>query len=133
MVCLHKKDTEKINAHARKEFPLEACGIIAENKQTGEIEVYEMTNAEKSSETYFMDPKEQLHVMKDMRLRGFTMRAIYHSHPHTEAYPSSHDVELALYDNVSYIIVTLKDKDNPSIRSFSIVDGKINEEEVIIT
>ena len=60
------------------------------------------------------------------------MVGIYHSHSQTEAYPSAHDVELAYYPEVFYVIVSIKDRDNPSIRSFKIVEGKVNEERVMI-
>ena len=67
-----------------------------------------------------------------MRNSGLEMVAIYHSHVASQAYPSNHDVELAFYPDVSYVILSLKDKENPSVRSFKIKEGKIEEEEVKI-
>lgn len=117
--------------HCQKDYPNEACGILA--GKDGKIErIYRMTNADKSSKTFFMDPKEQLKVMKEIRNLGLEMVGIYHSHPETEAYPSAHDVELAFYPEVSYVIVSLKDKNSPNIRSFKIEEGKITEEELKI-
>lgn len=120
-----------IIAHAKREAPNEACGILAGKE--GRVEkVYRMSNTDKSSRTFFMDPQEQLKVMKEMRNLGLEMAAIYHSHLESEAYPSAHDVELAYYPETSYVIVSIKDKDNPTIRSFRIVEGKISEEELKI-
>ena len=117
--------------HARHECPKEACGILAGEK--GEVKkIYKMTNMDTSSKTFFMNPKEQLKVMKEIRNSGLEMVGIYHSHLETDAYPSAHDVELAYYPEVSYVIVSIKDRNNPSIRSFKIIEGKINEEELII-
>jgi proteasome lid subunit RPN8/RPN11 len=59
------------------------------------------------------------------------MVGIYHSHTESEAYPSGRDLELAFYPDAYYIIISLKDKKNPSIRAFRIVEGKISEEEII--
>jgi len=129
MLYLNKKQVDELVEHSDRESPNEACGILA--GMEGRVEkIYRMSNADKSSRTFFMDPKEQLKVMKEIRNQGLEMAGIYHSHLETEAYPSAHDVKLAYYPEVSYVIVSLKDKDNPGIRSFKIVEGKITEEEV---
>lgn len=91
-----------------------------------------MSNVDKSPATYFMQGQEQLKVMKEMRNLGLEMSGIYHSHVASQAYPSAHDVELAFYPDASYVIISLKDKNNPSIRSFRIKEGNITEEEVKI-
>ncbi len=131
MLTLKKELFKRITEHAIREFPNEACGILSGSQ--GRVEkVYEMTNTDKSPQTFFMDAKEQLRVMKEIRNQGQEMIGIYHSHIASEAYPSSHDVELALYPEVSYVIISIKNKKNPSVRSFKIVEGKISEEELKI-
>jgi len=131
MLILKKELLKMITEHAIREFPNEACGILSGSQ--GRVEkVYEMTNTDKSPQTFFMDAKEQLSVMKEIRNQGQEMIGIYHSHVASEAYPSSHDVELALYPEVSYVIISIKNKKNPSVRSFKIVEGKISEEELKI-
>ena len=131
MLTLKKTLLDKIISQSRKEFPNEACGILA--GKAGRVEkVYEMVNAEKSPQTYFMDSREQLKVMKEMRNLGLEMVGIYHSHVASPARPSSHDIELALYPDVSYVIVSLEDKICPSVRSFKICAGKVSEEELRI-
>lgn len=146
MLYLSEKQAEELIRHSKRESPNEACGILAglPAGQAGKVypelrgrdrkveRVYPMTNADRSSETFFMDPKEQLKVMKEIRNLGLEMVGIYHSHPASEAYPSARDVELAYYPEVSYVIISIRDKDNPGIRSFRIVEGKIEEEEVKI-
>ena len=131
MLILKKELFKEITEHASCEFPNEACGILSGSQ--GRVEkVYEMTNLDKCPSTFFMEPKEQLKVMKEIRNKGEEMLGIYHSHVASEAYPSSHDVELALYPEASYVIISIKDKKNPSIRSFKIVEGEIAEEELKI-
>lgn len=131
MLTLNKELFDKVVAHCKREFPDEACGLFA--GKGGRVEkAYEMENADKSPQSFFMDPKEQLKVMKDARNLGLEIIAVYHSHVASEAYPSAKDVELAFYPEASYAIVTLKDKEMPRIRSFKIVEGRINEEEVTI-
>ncbi len=131
MLILKKELFDQIVSQSRKEFPNEACGILA--GKDGKVEkVYAMNNTEASPSTFFMDPKGQLKVMKEIRSLGLEMIGIYHSHVASQAYPSSHDVELAFYPEVSYAIISLEDKKNPVIKSFKIQEEKIREEEVRI-
>lgn len=131
MLILPKDARDKITNQCIKEFPNEACGILAGKDGKAE-KVYEMANTDKTAATFFMDAKEQLKAMKDIRTLGLEMVGIYHSHVASPAYPSSHDVEMAFYPEASYVIVSLKDKTNPEVKSFKIKEGKIEEEEVKI-
>lgn len=131
MISIANNFFEQMIEHSKKEFPNEACGILSGSQ--GKVKkVYEMVNNDKSPQTFFMDAREQLKVMKEIRNEGHEMIGIYHSHVASQAYPSSHDVELALYPEASYVIISIKDKKNPSVRSFKIVEGKIAEEELEI-
>ncbi|MCM8756829.1 MAG: M67 family metallopeptidase [Candidatus Omnitrophica bacterium] len=131
MLILKKEFFEKIVNQSKRESPNEACGILAGKGQIVE-KVYEMTNVDKSPSSFFMDAKEQLKAIKEIRSLGLEMLGIYHSHIASPAYPSAKDIELAFYPEVSYVIVSLKDKDNPQIRSFKIKEGIISEEELRI-
>lgn len=131
MLTLKKEFFEKIISQSKKEYPNEACGILA--GKNGCVEkIYEMTNTKKSPSLFFMDSGEQLKVAKEIRGLGLEMVGIYHSHVASPAYPSSHDVEMAFYPEVSYVILSLKEMNNPGIRSFKISEGKITEEEIKI-
>jgi proteasome lid subunit RPN8/RPN11 len=131
MIILKRDFYEQIIRQCLREFPWEACGIVAGKGGTA-AKVYEMTNADKSPATFFMEPREQLQVMKEIRNRGLDMIGIYHSHVASDAYPSSRDVELALYPGVFTLIVSLRDRDNPGIRSFRIDGERITEEATVI-
>ncbi len=131
MLYLAEKIVKEMIDHAREESPLEACGILAGGEGRAE-KYYPMSNADKSGTTFFMEPSEQLAVMKEIRELDLEMVAIFHSHPATPAYPSARDVELAFYPEVSYAIVSPRDSEKPEIRSFRIDEGEIREEEVIV-
>lgn len=131
MIVIKKDLTAVLIRHCQKEFPNEACGILAGNGDDVTV-IYEMKNADSSPESYLMDAREQLKVMKEIRNSGLEMVGIYHSHVASPAYPSSTDLEMAFYPDASYVIVALKDKNNPGIRSFKIKEGEITEEEVRI-
>ncbi|MBU4342415.1 MAG: M67 family metallopeptidase [Candidatus Omnitrophica bacterium] len=129
MIYINRDLRKVLIEHSKDEFPNEACGLLA-GKDNRVERIYGMRNTDKSATSFFMDPQEQLKVMKEMRASGLDFIGVYHSHPETKAYPSAHDVELAFYPEVSYVIVSLKDGDNPDICSFKIVEGKITKEEV---
>ena len=131
MLTLRKEIFEQIVKQCLKEYPDEACGILAGS--AGKVKkVYEMFNVDKSPSSYFMESREQLKVMKEIRSQGLEMAGIYHSHVASQAYPSSRDIELAFYPDASYVIISLQDKVHPGIRSFKIKEGRIEEEEVAI-
>lgn len=131
MLILERALLDQIIQQCRNELPDEACGILA--GKVGNVEkVYEMANMDKSPVTYFMDAKEQLRVMKDIRSRDLEIAGIYHSHVASQAYPSAHDLDLAFYPEVSYVIISFQDKRNPGVRSFKIREGTITEEEIKI-
>ncbi|HVL97750.1 MAG TPA: M67 family metallopeptidase [Egibacteraceae bacterium] len=113
-------------AHARSDFPYEVCGLLA--GEDGELRAhYPIPNAARSMTYYNMEPKALLQAMNDIEDRGWDLLAIYHSHTHTEAYPSPTDVELAFYPEAVYLIVSLQDPDEPVIRAFDIRYREVTE------
>ena len=115
--------------HATDGFPLEVCGILG---GTGEsvTAIYRMTNTDASHEHFMMDPREQFAVVKDLRAKGLTMLAIYHSHPETPARPSEEDIKLALTPDISYLIVSLVDVAAPDVKSYKINSGNVQLEAI---
>ena len=111
-----------------REFPNECCGLIAAEGGVP-VRVFPMTNADASPVTYRLDGLEQLRVFDEMDERGWDLWAIYHSHTHSEAYPSETDVRLAMYPDARYILLSLADRSAPVMRSFWIRDGVVTEEE----
>ena len=131
MFILEKSFAEEMITHAREEVPNEACGLLA-GVNGRAVKLYRCMSSEKSPYRYFIDPKEQLRAMREMDERGWELLGIYHSHTHTEAYPSRTDVELAFYPEALHFIVSLAEWERPVIRAFWIVDGRISEEELLI-
>lgn len=138
MLELERRYADEIVAHALEEDPNECCGILA--GQDGRVtRLYRMTNTEHSPYRYSMDPKELLKVNQEIDDSRWELLSIYHSHTHTEAYPSATDVRLAtwpdgtsIWPEAYYILVSLMDKRSPSIRAFRIEDGTISEQELRI-
>jgi [CysO sulfur-carrier protein]-S-L-cysteine hydrolase len=115
--------------HAVAGLPEEACGLLA--GPDGRIErFYPTGNADRSRTTYRLDPQEQLRVFNEIEEKGWTLTGIFHSHTHTEAYPSDTDRRQAFYPDAHYLLVSLKDRSDPVLRAFTIRDGVVEEREV---
>lgn len=139
MLIINEDDLQTIFAHCSREYPNEACGILAGSPGAVE-QVYVMTNARPGPASYEMNPEEQFRVMKDVRRSGRGIVGIYHSHPSGPAFPSGIDVERAYwpgtlfpnYPEAVYMIVSLARPSNPTARAFRISDGRISEVELIV-
>lgn len=135
MIRLLKTDYEKIVAHAEKELPNEACGLIGGtiNGDSKKIEkVYLLTNIDHSNEHFSLDPKEQLAAIKDMRQNGLVPLGNWHSHPESPSRPSDEDKRLAYDSKASYMILSLMDRQNPVLNSFKITGDTAEKEELVI-
>jgi proteasome lid subunit RPN8/RPN11 len=131
VIQLEHRFRDEIVQQALEEFPNEACGLIAAKEGTP-VRLYRMRNADESATTYRLDPKEQLRVFDEIEDEGLDLYAIYHSHTHSEAYPSETDRRQAFYPEAYYLLVSLTDRVEPELRGFRILDGEVTEEEVRI-
>lgn len=123
---LEKKILDEIIGHTKFEYPKEACGIIVRKDDC--FEIYKMINvSENPLISYLLDSNEQIKLFKKLDKESSNIFAIYHSHPFTEAYPSPRDVELAFYQEAIYIIISLKNFQNPDVGIFTINDGLIKQ------
>ncbi|GAB4363651.1 MAG: CysO-cysteine peptidase [Methylohalobius crimeensis] len=112
-------------AQSRPDF--EVCGLVGAH-QGHPTHVYPVTNAATDPRRHFrMDPQGQIEAMKSLRERNETLFAIYHSHPHTDAFPSDEDLEWAAYPEALYLIISLNTKGVLEMRGFRLVDSRIEE------
>ncbi|MBD0292920.1 MAG: M67 family metallopeptidase [Jiangellaceae bacterium] len=131
MLQISAQIVDAIVAHARRDHPDEACGVVAGPVGSGRpVRFIPMTNAERSPTFYRFDSAEQLAVWRDMDEREEEPVVIYHSHTSTEAYPSRTDVALAAEPGAHYVLVSTREPDGVELRSFRIINGVVVEEEV---
>ena len=122
---------DAIVAHARRDHPDEACGVVAGPAGTDRpARLIEMINAAGSPTFYQFDSMEQLKVWRAMEDADEEPVVIYHSHTATEAYPSRTDIGLAQEPNAHYVLVSTADPDAVEFRSYRILDGVVTEEPV---
>jgi len=122
---------EQIVAHARRDHPDEACGVVAGPAGSDRPERFmPMANAARSPTFYEFDSGDLLRLYRDLDARGEEPVVIYHSHTATEAYPSRTDVSLAAEPGAHYLLVSTRNPERAEVRSYRIVDGAVSEEEV---
>lgn len=130
MLTLPKLVHDQMVAHCLTAFPEEGCGLLGGDLETGRaVTCYPTRNVAASAKLYTVDPKEHLRADRDAEAAGNAIIGVFHSHTHTDAYPSPTDVAQAPDPEWHYVLVSLRASD-PVVRSYRIVDGVISEEPV---
>jgi proteasome lid subunit RPN8/RPN11 len=127
---------DTVIAHCYDGFPDEACGLLAgplaDGEPTGEVTVvYPCENAAHSARVYRVGGRDLMRATLDADARDEEIIAVWHSHTHTDAYPSRTDVEQAIEAQKLerpwlYPIVSLK-YGEPVLRAYWLRDGTITE------
>jgi proteasome lid subunit RPN8/RPN11 len=118
--------------HSLTGLPDEACGLLSGDGATGEVvRCYPTRNMAASAKLYTVDPQAHLKADRDAEANGHEIIGVFHSHTHTDAYPSPTDIAQAPDPQWHYVIVSLRDT-HPVVRSYSICDGKVEEESVVV-
>jgi proteasome lid subunit RPN8/RPN11 len=132
MLHLPEAAYHQMVAHCLVGLPDEACGLLGGNPDTGEVVTcYPTRNLAASAKLYTVDPKDHLRADRDAEASGNSIIGVFHSHTHTDAYPSPTDVAQAPDPSWHYVLVSLRDI-RPVVRSYRIVDEKIEEEPVSV-
>lgn len=137
MLTLDQATYDAIVAHAKRDHPDEACGIVAGPEGSDRPErLVEMVNAAGSPTFYEFDSGELLALYKQMWDADEEPIVIYHSHTATEAYPSRTDIGLASEPGAHYVLVSTRENGNNDgpvdFRSYRIIEGVVTEEEVTV-
>ncbi len=118
---------DQVIAHAVKEYPREACGLlIGEKGQKSAAEFLPLKNVydemhrmdpatypRDARTAYLIDPREQQGLFDEAEANGQEVKAIVHSHTDHDAYFSEEDRLVAapwgepMYPGLSYIVVSI--------------------------
>lgn len=132
MLRLNATAYAQMVGHCHDGLPLEACGLLAGPPDSGHALVcYPAANTAASSRIYTLDPLDHLRADRDAEARGLQIMGVFHSHTHTDPYPSPTDVAQAPDPAWHYVIVSFRDQ-VPMTRSYRIVGGSISEEPVVV-
>lgn len=136
LLRLSVEQHRRIVAHCYFGLPDEACGLLAGpvvgTEASGFVsEVYPAVNADASSRTYTVDARDYLRASRDAESRGDDIIGVWHSHTHTDAYPSPTDVRQAVDPMWVYVIVSLRDE-VPTLHAYRIRNGEIAACQVVV-
>ena len=126
MLAFAKRSFAEMIGHAYDGYPLEACGLLVGSGSTVHRFV-PCTNADASARVYSIPGVELLRAERAAEDDDLAVIGVFHSHTHSEPYPSPTDIGQAPDPEWHYVIVSLK-RDAPETRSYRIVDGTVTEE-----
>jgi proteasome lid subunit RPN8/RPN11 len=129
-----RADWAQMVAHCLRAYPEEGCGLLAgEAGGAGQVGVvrrcWPTANAARSARLYTVDSRDLLRADRAAEEAGWSIIGVFHSHTHTDAYPSATDIAQAPDPTWHYVLVSLRDT-HPMVRSYRIVDGVVTEEPV---
>jgi proteasome lid subunit RPN8/RPN11 len=131
IVQLRRDLVDAIVAHARRDHPDEACGVLAGPAGSDRAQRFiPMVNVARSPTFYEFDSMDLLKLYRELDANDEVPVVIYHSHTATEAYPSRTDISLAAEPDAHYVLVSTRDPKDYELRSFRIVEGVVTEEPI---
>ena len=110
-------------------LPNEGCGLLLGSADGTVSEVLASANVADSAKVYEIDSRVMLQASRRVDENGSVIVGVFHSHTHSEAYPSPTDVAQAPDPAWHYVLVSLRDT-HPVVRSYLIRDGAVTEEPV---
>ena len=122
---------DEMLSHVSGLWPEEACGLVG-GRDGRAVRLYPVENVRHSPVAFEMEPLQQIKAMLAMEAEGLELIAIYHSHPSGPARPSPTDVALAYYPDAVQLILSLDDPARPVLRAFTIVEGRVDEVELLV-
>lgn len=132
VLVITRRQLSEMIAHCLACYPEEGCGLLSGDAATGVVvAVHPMRNAAASAQVYELDPREVLQVDRGAEASGHSLMGVFHSHTHTDPYPSPTDVRQAPDPGWHYVLVSLR-HDIASTRSYRIEGGNICEETVVV-
>ena len=111
--------------HARREAPLECCGLLLGRGRAVTFAAA-CTNAARSATRYRIHPREHIDVRRTLRKFSPPLEivGVYHSHPSGRPVPSATDIAEARYPTWVHLIVGLR-ASRPEIVAYQIRGGRV--------
>jgi proteasome lid subunit RPN8/RPN11 len=131
VLTLRSDQRDAIVATCIRALPNEGCGLLLGAPDGAVTEVLASPNVAHSARLYEVDSRVLLRAYRRSEEEGLSVIGVFHSHTHSEAYPSPTDVAQAPDPTWHYVLVSLRDVPT-SIRSFHVIDGEIDEEEICL-
>jgi proteasome lid subunit RPN8/RPN11 len=113
-------------------LPYEGCGLLVGDAPSATVHrIVATENIAHSSRLYTVGSRDLLRVDREAEAEGRSIIGVFHSHTHTDPYPSPTDIVQAPDPGWHYVLVSLR-HEVASVRSYRITSGTVTEE-VIVT
>lgn len=116
---------EALIAHAEREAPNEACGLLI-GKGSAISEAHPARNKTASQTRFQINPADHFVAIRKARAAGLEVIGAYHSHPNSPALPSARDLAEASEGAPVMLIVSLVPP-APVVRAFLLEPGGSKE------
>ena len=113
-------------------LPDEGCGLLIGTPEGVVLEVVPSENVAHSARVYEIDSRVLLRAFRRADDDGVQVIGVFHSHTHSDPYPSPTDVAQAPDPAWHYVLVGLRDVATV-LKSYRIVEGNISSEEVTVS
>ena len=127
IVCLSQKQVNTLLEAARRNMPIESCGVLfgkLEKKEVLVMRIAPMRNLFNSSTEFKIDPEEMLREIKTAESNGMELVGFFHSHP-THLRPSLKDIEcMRFWPKTIWLIISSSSGEKAA---FTMDNGKISE------
>ncbi|AFS81253.1 Mov34/MPN/PAD-1 family protein [Candidatus Nitrosopumilus koreensis AR1] len=109
-IILSSSDKKILTEHAENEKPNESCAILFGKNETVS-EIFLTKNIEESPVNFTISNEQLIEGYKTAEEKNVDVIGIFHSHPNSEAYPSSTDKKFMQSNPVAWIIYSGENKD----------------------
>jgi proteasome lid subunit RPN8/RPN11 len=92
--------------YCKHALPYEACGLLSGVKEEAGNTLWKIKNESLSLNRFYMSKEAIKRAVLKMNENGEKLTGIFHSHPTSPAFPSTHDIENNPYDHIGYLIVS---------------------------
>ena len=114
---------DAIVEHARRERPLECCGLLI-GTEDELVESRAARNLNESAVVFTVDPRDHFEAIRHARANGLAVVGAYHSHPRSPAEPSATDIREANDPRFVHVIVSLAAAE-PQVAAFRVDGGRV--------
>jgi [CysO sulfur-carrier protein]-S-L-cysteine hydrolase len=132
MLTLTVSQRDSLLAACIRALPNEGCGLLLGTVEGVVHEVVASSNVADSAKVYEIDPIVLLQASRRADAEGLEVIGVFHSHTHSEAYPSPTDIRQAPDPTWHYVLISLRDSP-ADLQSFRIIDGEVAPEVVDVT
>lgn len=110
-------------------LPHEGCGLLVGTPEGVVTSVVPTINVAESARIYEIEPRALLRATREADAAGLEIIGVFHSHTHSDAYPSPTDVRQAPDPAWHYVLVSFR-RVPTVLRSYRIADGDVREEPI---